>query len=120
MLAAIHLREPIVTPQPLQWLNMSKDTHSQTSLLRSANVLSTHTQHERVLERIGQYLKGTQDKGLILHPIHSTDFMINCYVDANFAGMWGYKDTDDPACVKSRTGFVIFIMDCPVVWTSKL
>jgi hypothetical protein len=76
--------------------------------------------HERALERIGQYLKGTRDKGLILHPFHSTDFAIGCYVNADFAGMWGYEDTDDPACVKSRTGFVIFIMDCPVVWTSKL
>jgi hypothetical protein len=69
---------------------------------------------------VGQYLKGTRDKGLILNVNFSTDFTIDCYVDADFAGMWGYEDRDDPSCVKSRTGFVIFIMDCPVVWQSKL
>jgi hypothetical protein len=34
--------------------------------------------------------------------------------------MWGHEDKQDPACVKSRTGYVIFMMDCPVVWVSKL
>jgi hypothetical protein len=76
--------------------------------------------HERALERIGQYLKGTRHKGLILNPKHSTEFTIDCYVDADFAGMWGHEDKQDPSCVKSRTGFVIFLMDCPVIWTSKL
>ena len=27
---------------------------------------------------------------------------------------------DDPTCVKSRTGFVINVADCLVVWVSKL
>ncbi len=47
-------------------------------------------------------------------------FLINCYVDADFAGLWGYKDPQDPSCVKSRTRYVICIMDYPVVWVSKL
>jgi hypothetical protein len=41
-------------------------------------------------------------------------------VDANFAGMWGYEDDQDPSCMKSRTGFVIFLNDCPVIWQSNL
>jgi hypothetical protein len=41
-------------------------------------------------------------------------------VDADFAGMWGYKDTNNPSCVKSQTGFVIFLMDCLVIWQSIL
>jgi hypothetical protein len=45
---------------------------------------------------------------------------IDAYVDADFAGMWGYEDQLDPACVKSRTGFVIFLADCPVIWVSRL
>jgi hypothetical protein len=74
--------------------------------------------HEKALERIGQYLKATQDEGLILRP--SGELNIDCYVDADFAGMWPYEDKQDPSCVKSRTGFVICISDCPVIWTSKL
>jgi hypothetical protein len=46
--------------------------------------------HEEALERIGQYLKATGDKGLILHPkSHEGRLDIDCYVDADFAGLWG-------------------------------
>lgn len=78
--------------------------------------------HEEALVRIGRYLKGTQDKGILFKP--QTDITngieIDTYVDADFAGGWGYEDPNDPVSVKSRTGFVIFIMGCPLVWQSKL
>ena len=74
--------------------------------------------HEIALERIGQYLKGTIDDGLILKPTGAFD--IDAYVDADFAGLWPLEDKQDPSCVKSRTGFVICISSCPVIWTSKL
>jgi hypothetical protein len=76
--------------------------------------------HEKALERIGQYLKGTRDKGLILNANGNGNLKIEAYVDADFAGMWGHEDAQDPTSVKSRTGFVIFISNCPVVWSSKL
>ena len=34
--------------------------------------------------------------------------------------MYGHEKNDDPACVKSRTGYVITVADCPVLWASKL
>jgi hypothetical protein len=74
--------------------------------------------HKVALERIGQYLKVTLDEGLILHP--SGFLNIDCYMDADFAGLWPYEDKQDPSCMRSRTGFVICISDCPVIWTSKL
>jgi hypothetical protein len=74
--------------------------------------------HEKALERIGQYLKGTIDKGMILKPTESLD--IECYVDSDFCGLWKTEDRSDPTSVKSRTGFVICIANCPVVWSSKL
>jgi hypothetical protein len=77
---------------------------------------------ESVGTHVGQYLKGTADKGLILKPlIGDQQLNIDCYIDADFAGLWGYEDKQEPSCVKSRTGFVsIFIANCPVVWSSKL
>jgi hypothetical protein len=43
--------------------------------------------HEVALERIGQYLKGTMDEGLILNPRPMADvFELDVYVDADFAG----------------------------------
>ena len=41
-------------------------------------------------------------------------------MDTDFAGLWGYEDKQDPSCVKSRTGHMISIADCPVAWVSKL
>ena len=79
---------------------------------------NTRRSHEIALERIGQYLKGTMDKGLILNP--SDDFNIDCFVDADFAGLYSYEDPSKPSSVKSRTGYVIKYANCPVIWKSKL
>jgi hypothetical protein len=81
----------------------------------------TKRSQEEALERIGQYLKATGDKGLILHcKNHEGRLDIDCYVDADFTGLWGYEDKQNPSCVKNRTGYVIFIDDCPVLWVSRL
>jgi hypothetical protein len=74
--------------------------------------------HKDALKRIGRYLKGTLKNGLILTP--SDDFKIDCYPDADFAGLWGRNDKQDPHCVRSRTGYVICFADCPILWKSKL
>jgi hypothetical protein len=83
----------------------------------------TRRSHEKALERIGQYLKLTQDKGLILRPTickETGELPIDCYVDTDFAGLWGYEDGNDPSCVKSRTEYVINIANSPVIWKIKL
>ena len=41
-------------------------------------------------------------------------------MDADFAGLWNVKHNDDPVSSKSRTGFVMFIANCPMIWQSKL
>ena len=75
--------------------------------------------HEDALKRIGCYLKATRTKGMIITP-NSNFLNIDAYPDADFAGLYGKEKADDPACVKSRTGFVILVGDCPVVWKSTL
>ena len=74
--------------------------------------------HEIALKRIGRYLKGTVDKGIIMSP--SDDMGIECYPDADFAGLWSHENPQDPHCARSRTGFVIRVAQCPVIWASKL
>lgn len=74
--------------------------------------------HEQALKRIGRYLKATRDKGLILNP--SGELKVDAYPDADFAGLYGHEKVTDPSCVKSRTGFLITVSDCPMVWVSKL
>ena len=61
--------------------------------------LDPRTDHEKAVKQIGRYLKGTADKGLIIKPTKST--AVDCYVDANFAGQWGFDPKEDPSCVCS-------------------
>lgn len=42
------------------------------------------------------------------------------YCDADFAGLWSYEDPNDPTCVKSRTGYIVYVGGCPIIWGSKL
>ena len=74
--------------------------------------------HELALKRIGRYLKATCDHGILLNP--SKLLKVDCYPDADFAGLYGNENPSDPSCVKSRTGFVITVANCPVLWQSKL
>jgi hypothetical protein len=50
----------------------------------------------------------------------SDDFRVNCFVDADFAGLWGIEYDQDPVSIKSRTGYIIMFMGCPLLWASKL
>ncbi len=74
--------------------------------------------HGQALKRIIRYLIKTRDMGIRFVP----DFKegLDCYVDADFAGLYGYEDEQDPVCVKSRTGFTLTLFGCPIIWSSKL
>jgi hypothetical protein len=58
------------------------------------------------------------DEGLVLTP--TKEIAVDCYVDADFAGLWGHEDKQNPTCVKSRTGYVLEFAGCPIHWVSKL
>ena len=74
--------------------------------------------HEEALVRIGLYLKGTSDKGLIVRS--KGNLRVEMFCDADFAGLWGYENPTDPACVKSRAGWIVWLGGFPVIWGSKL
>ena len=50
----------------------------------------------------------------------SNSFTVDCYANADFAGLWKVEDDQDPISVKSRSGHPIMFMDCPLLWVSKL
>ena len=79
---------------------------------------SPRQSHGTAVKRIVRYLHGTKDKGLIFTP--TDELVVDCYVDADFAGLWKSEDDQDPVCVKSRTGYVLEFAGCPLTWTSKL
>ena len=74
--------------------------------------------HAVAVKRILRYLNSTKEKGMFITPKKS--LTIDCYVDADFAGLWKAEDDQNPLCVKSRSGFLITVMGCPLHWQSKL
>jgi hypothetical protein len=81
----------------------------------AVNQVARHTHnpklsHEIAIKRICRYLKGTRDEGLTFKP---TDVLnMDCYVDADFAGLWNVENPQEALSVKSRTGFVITLAGC--------
>ena len=83
-------------------------------------VHSPKRSHELALLCIGKYLKGTSDQGLVLRPKDAYLLKTDVYVDASFACGWGVESSANPDCVKSRTGYIIEIASCPVLWVSVM
>ena len=97
--------------------------HSRPDIAYAVNLcarymFSAKLSHEKALKRIGRYLKATRDQGLVMTP--SGTLKVDAFPDADFAGLYGYEKPTDPTCSKSRTGFLISLSDCPVLWISKL
>ena len=74
--------------------------------------------HAQAVKRIIRYLVGTNDKGIMFKP--DLDAGLDCYVDADFCGLYGAEDDQDPVSVKSRTGCTLTLFGCPIIWASKL
>ena len=70
------------------------------------------------VKSIVRYLHRTSDKGMIVNPIGT--LAIDCYVDADFAGLHQRDPDSSPTSAKSRTGFIITLGGCPILWKSQL
>ena len=68
---------------------------------------------------LGRYSKGMKDQGIIIDPKQDQSF--EEWADADFAGNC-LKDTAavDPSTAKSRSGYVINVAGCQVLWASNL
>jgi hypothetical protein len=62
---------------------------------------------------------GAKDKGMILTPDLDKDLEV--FADADFCGLFDSETAlYDPVTAKSRTGYVIKYMGCPIIWASTL
>ena len=75
--------------------------------------------HDFSLKRLARYLNHTKYHGLVLD-LNSYIFKVDAYPGAEFAGIYGHKNSDDQACSKSCTGFIITFSGCPVLCISRL
>jgi hypothetical protein len=67
---------------------------------------------------IVRYLARTIDQGTIVTPIYK--LLVDCYVDADFAGLFTFDPSDAPSSAKSRSGYLIKLGNCPLIWKSQL
>ena len=74
--------------------------------------------HAVAVRHILQYLHKTKTMGITLKP--TSDQCVDCYVDADFAGLFAIENNEDPISVKSRTGYVILYKGSPLLWVSKM
>ena len=75
--------------------------------------------HATAVKMILRYLKKTQDKGLIIRP--SLDqFHLDMYIDADFCGLFRVEPDSDPNSARSRSGWIVKLADCPLIWGSRL
>ena len=58
----------------------------------------TKASHEIDVKRICRYLKGTKENGLEFNT--SKKLVVDCYADADFAGLRGHEYPQDPICAR--------------------
>ena len=111
-------------PSVVRLLNyLQENSQSDITLTTSQYAHYVHNPkrlHKLALSCIGQYLKGTLDKGLIFKPVDAESLQIDVYVDVVFACGWGTELGTNLDSIKSRTGYIIKIANCPVIWVLKL
>ena len=74
--------------------------------------------HAKAVKMIVRYLFRTADKGTIVKTTGKLE--LDCYVDADFAGLYRCESDENPTSVKSRTGYIILLGGFPLVWKSQL
>ena len=61
--------------------------------------------HASAVKTIVRYLNRTCEMGMIVKP--TGDLSVDCYVDADFAGLHGRDPDRSPSSANSRTGYII-------------
>ena len=102
-------------------LYLSTNTRPDISFAVSQVARFNHSpkrSHATAIKTLVRYLHCTWDKGTIVRP--TGDLSLTCYVDADFAGLHGRDPDYAPSSAKSRTGYIITLGGCPILWKSQL
>jgi hypothetical protein len=74
--------------------------------------------HATTIKMIVRYLVCTSDKGSIAKP--TGRILIDCYVDVDFASLYGKDPDASRSSAKSHLGYVITVGGVPLIWKSQL
>ena len=74
--------------------------------------------HASAVKTIIRYLSGSRNKGIIFK--RPKTLHMDCFVDADFAGLYGRDPPESPTSVKSRTGYIISVGGCYLLCKSQL
>jgi hypothetical protein len=74
--------------------------------------------HATTIKMIIRYLVCTSNKCTIAKPTGS--LLIDCYINANFASLYGKDPDASRSSAKSWLGYVITLGGVPLVWKSQL
>jgi hypothetical protein len=75
-------------------------------------------EHGKAVRWLGKYLLATRDKGTILKP--NPELGMEVHVDADFIGNWDPAESHERDTARSRHGYVISYLGCPILWKSQL
>ena len=74
--------------------------------------------HATAVKSILRYLAGTMNRGTIVKM--SQEMNLECFVDADFAGLFKADPMVEATSAKSRSGYIIRFAGTPLIWKSKL
>ena len=79
---------------------------------------NTKASHEKSMKGICLYFQGTMENGLAFNP--SNNLLVDCYANADFAGLWVYENPQDPISDRTGTVFMVTFSNCLLLWVSKI
>ena len=103
-------------------LYLSTNTRPDITFAVSQAARFTHNpkdSHASAIKTIVRYLAKTKDKGTIVRKPTSA-LKLDCFVDADFAGLYRVEKDESVDSAKSRSGYIIKLGGCPLICKSQL
>ncbi|GFH62197.1 hypothetical protein CTEN210_18673 [Chaetoceros tenuissimus] len=116
------MSEPWIYPSVVGMvLYLSNNTQPDITVAVSQVARFTHTPKQSQLsavKRIIRYLKGTINNGTIFRV--PKKLSLDCFVDANFCGLYNIDPPDMTSSVRSCADYIIKFCGYPLIWKSQL